>query len=259
LYTFTGGADGGGPNGVVLDRKGNLYGTTQNGGNGSLTGVQEGVVFKLDPSGTETVLHSFTGFADGGGPTSGVILDSAGNVYGTTFSGGNGLGVVYELSPNGVETVLHTLTYPGDGGGPYAGVIRDSLGNLYGTAANFGPNGGGVVFRVDPAGNYTVLYGFSSSGIGGSAPVAGVIQDSDGNLYGTATASQNTGCFLGCGVIYMLSPTGQETVLYNFTSGSDGSYPNAGLTMDSSGNIYGTATFGGRAGSGVIYELSPPF
>jgi len=144
LYSFTGGADGGGPEaGVIRDSAGNLYGTTYGGGSG-------GVVYKVDTSGQETVLYSFTGGADGGGPEAGVIRDSAGNLYGTTYGGGSGQGVVYKVDTSGHETVLHTFTGGADGGHPAAGLIRGGAGNLFGTASSGGKYGAGVVFELKP-------------------------------------------------------------------------------------------------------------
>jgi uncharacterized repeat protein (TIGR03803 family) len=255
LYNFTGGADGGYPIGaVILDPDGNLYGTTFGGGTTNRIGIPEGLVFKLDPSGHETVLHSFTGLADGGVPEAGLIRDSDGNLYGTTVYGGLGAGVVYEISPVGQETVLYSFTGGPDGGNPYAGVIRDPTGNLYGTNVNFGAGGGGVVFELTSAGSYSVLYSFTV-GPDGNSPFGGVIRDTAGNLYGTATYGGDPGCIFGCGVVYQLDPSGTERVLHSFTGGADGSDPWAGVTQDSSGNLYGTTTQDGSAGGGVLFKL----
>src|SRR5215471_5544298 len=137
LYNFTGGADGANPSSVIRDEGGNLYGTTFVGG---LSGC--GVVFKLDPSGKETVLYTFTCGADGGFPPAGLIRDAAGNLYGTTSSGGNtsatncvpsGCGVVFKLDSSGQETVLYAFSGGPDGNIPQASLIRDAAGNLYGT------------------------------------------------------------------------------------------------------------------------------
>ena len=146
LHSFTDGADGGYPYaGVILDSAGNLYGTTSQGGTGSF-----GLVYRLDTNGNETVLYSFTGGADGGQPYAGVIRDSAGNLYGTTYNDGAGRGVVYELDTAGQETVLYSFTGSTDGDGPEAGVIRDSAGNLFGTTSAGGKGSGGVVFKLKP-------------------------------------------------------------------------------------------------------------
>ncbi len=132
------------------------------------------------------MLYSFTGFADGGEPEAGVIQDSAGNLYGTTTSGGTaGKGAVFKLDTAGQETVLYSFTGLADGGEPLAGVIRDSAGNLYGTTYG-GEGTAGVVYKLDAAGQETVLYTFTG-GINGGSPYAGVIRDSEGNIYGTTS------------------------------------------------------------------------
>jgi uncharacterized repeat protein (TIGR03803 family) len=131
------------------------------------------VVFKLDPSGNETVLYNFTGGADGGAPFyAGVVRDSAGNLYGATYAGGNGVGVVYKIDTNGIETVLHTFTHGADGYRPYAGVALDAAGNLYGTTSSGGLYGNGTVYKIGPGGQGTVLHAFS--GPDGSIPLSGV-------------------------------------------------------------------------------------
>jgi uncharacterized repeat protein (TIGR03803 family) len=256
LYSFTGGADGGGPTaGVILDSAGNLYGTTYGGG-----AAGAGVVFKLDPSGHETLLYTFTGGADGGYPYAGVILDLFGNLYGTTNGGGNttatncvfdGCGVVFEVDRSGKERVLYAFGGGADGSHPYGGVIQDSAGNLYSTTGYGGAAGVGVVFKVDPAGHETVLFGFP--GTDGSNPWAGVIQDSARNLYGTTYGGGSA----GAGMVYKLDPDGHETVLYNFTGGADGANPYAGVILDAAGNLYGTTSAGGAAGAGVVFKLDP--
>ena len=163
LYTFTGGADGAYPNGLIQDPAGNLYGTTSNGGADGA-----GVVFKLDRRGNETVLYSFTGGTDGGYPYAGVIEDWVGNLYGTTSSGGAaGAGVVFKLDRRGNETVLYSFTGGADGGYPYAGLIEDWAGNLYGTTCCGGTAGAGVTFKVDQTGNETVLHSFTYGSDGG--------------------------------------------------------------------------------------------
>src|ERR1039458_557267 len=249
LYSFTGGADGSGPQaGVIGDSAGNLYGTTEIGG-----AVGWGVVFKLDKSGHETVLYSFTGGADGGEPAAGVIRDSAGNLYGTATYSSAGTGVVYKLDSTGHETVLFTFTGTlsgGDGNVPWAGVIRDSAGNLYGTTLLSGTAGQGVVYKLDTTGHETVLYSFTGGADGGN-PSAGVIRDSAGNLYGTT----QRGGTANAGVVYKVDSTGHETVLYTFTGGADGGDPWSGVIRGSAGNLYGTTQVGGTAGAGVVYKL----
>jgi|HubBroStandDraft_6_1064221.scaffolds.fasta_scaffold00165_7 uncharacterized repeat protein (TIGR03803 family) len=268
LHAFTGGADGGDPNaGVIRDNEGNLYGTTDFGGSGSLSA---GTVFKLDDTGQETVLHSFcssSNCTDGNGPFAGVIRDHEGNLYGTTLGGGEfctqygGCGVVFKLDPSGKETVLYNFCPNGfgnctDGSFSTAGVVRDNEGNLYGTTGSGGANGQGTVFRLSPTGTETVLYSFAG-GADGASPYAGVIRDEAGNLYGTTTGGGPS----GWGTVFKVDPAGIETVLYSFTGATDGGLPEAGLIRDEAGNLYGTTFFGGLASPpcssfcGVVFKL----
>jgi len=251
LYSFTGGADGGQPYaGVVRDPTGNFYGTTFSGGTEGW-----GVVYRLDTAGVETVLHAFTCGNDGCSPVAGVIHDPAGNLYGTTYSGGTGLsGVVYKLDPSGNESVLHNFTCGNDGCEPTAGVIRDSVGNLYGTTSKGGALGWGVVYKLDAAGNEKVLYTFTG-GADGGFPYAGVIHDSAGNLYGTTQYGGKVAGYVGSGVIYKLDPAGIYTVLYRFSGGIDGGNPYASVIRDAAGNLYGTTYLGGAANAGVVFKL----
>ena len=280
LYSFSGGADGGQPvAGLVRDAAGSLYGTTRGGGSSacSLGAGNCGVVFKVSPTRTETVLHSFTGGADGAFPQAGLIQDLGGNLYGTTALGGAtstcnpsfGCGVVFKLTLTGTETVLHSFT--GADGGPYAlGLIQDAAGNLYGTTNEGGSSacegGCGAVFKLSPIGIGTVLHRFTG-GADGFWPFAGLIQDTAGNLYGTTLAggAESQRCVQPtCGVVFRLSPTGTETVLHTFTGSADGGSPQAGLIQDAAGNLYGTAAIGGATntcnppyGCGVVFRLTP--
>jgi uncharacterized repeat protein (TIGR03803 family) len=246
LHSFTGLADGGNPfAGVTLDAEGNLYGTASAGG-----AANRGVVYILDPSGNETVLYNFTGGADGGNPEAGVILDAAGNLYGTAAAGGAGFsGVVFKLDKSGKETVLHSFTGL-DGGVPVAGVVRDAAGNLYGTTYQGGSGFAGVVYQLDTAGHETVLHNFTG-GADGGYPQAGLTRDSEGNLYGTC----DSGGPGFAGLVYKIDTTGNETVLYSFTGGADGGNVNAGVILDPAGNLYGVTTTGGSTSTGVIFKL----
>jgi len=254
LYSFTGGADGGHPAaGLVMDPAGNLYGTGQTGGaNG------QGTVFKLSPSGAETLLYTFgSQSGDGSYPFAGLVLDETGNLYGTTLSGGaNGGGTVFKLAPTGTETVLYSFgSRSGDGSNPYAGLVFDNNGNLYGATYSGGANGGGTVFKLAPTGTETVLYSFGSRSGDGSNPDGGfLIFDNNGNLYGTTLS----GGANGGGTVFKLAPTGTETVLYSFGSRSgDASNPWSGLVFDEKGNLYGTTHAGGAHGAGAVFEVNP--
>jgi len=291
IHTFTGGSDGAlGSTQLAADSAGNLYGTTFNGGNKSTkcavyTGFPGcGVAFKLAPtndgSWKETVLHTFTGGADGAVPVGGVILDSAGNLYGTTLFGGDrkpelchaidiyaaGCGVVYKLTPTPhgpwTETVIYSFTGGTDGSEPWGHLIFDASGNLYGTATIGGndsclpPYGCGVVFKLTPGtgGPWTesVLYTFDG-GTDGTYPYAGLTFDTQGNLYGTTYYGGDTSVSCegvpGCGVVFQLAPTPSgpwtEAVLHAFSGAPDGAIPLAGVTLDSAGNVYGATYYGG--------------
>jgi uncharacterized repeat protein (TIGR03803 family) len=200
---------------------------------------------------SEIVVHNFNG-THGANPYAGIVSDSAGNLYGTTYAGGAAnAGVVYKLDAAGNYTVLYTFTDGADGGKPFAGVTRDSAGNLYGATDQGGTPHAGVVYKLDAAGNYTVLHTFTY-GTDGGRPDVGVILDPAGNLYGTT----GFGGGAEAGVVYEVDTSGNETVLYTFTGGSDGSRP-AGVIRDSAGNLYGATALGGTAGigSGVVYKL----
>jgi len=263
LYNFTGGNDGGGPNaGLVRDGVGNLYGTTLQGGSTTCAVGGCGVVFKLDPTGTETVLHAFNG-PDGEAPYAGVILGPGGNLYGTTFAGGSstcghgGCGVVFKLAPSGEETVLHNFAYGTEGANPYASLLMDKAGNLYGTASDRGTktclSGCGTVFKLDPVGNETVLLRFSGYPTDGEYPQAGVVMDAAGNLYGTTL---DGGANI-TGTVFKLDSSGKETLLHNFVYSSDAAFPYAGVILDSAGNLYGAGQLGGPGGYGTVFKIVP--
>jgi uncharacterized repeat protein (TIGR03803 family) len=279
LHTFKGSSDGSLPyGGLIMDRAGNLYGTTSVGGAAKL-----GTVFGLTPGAngkwTEQVLYSFTGGNDGAGPRASLIFDQAGNLYGTTFGGGAG-GTVFELTPgaNGkwTEKVLHSFGAGNDGANPVASLIFDQVGDLYGTTlyGGTGPgcdNGCGTVFELTPNSDGTwtenVLYSFCSQKecSDGWAPLGSVIFDQAGNLYGT-TQVGGIKCAIngGCGVAFQLTPnatgTWTEKVLHRFCSRSgclDGSTPDAGLIIDQFGNLYGTTQYSDVHSNGVVFQLTP--
>ncbi|MFY9843921.1 MAG: choice-of-anchor tandem repeat GloVer-containing protein, partial [Terriglobales bacterium] len=250
LHNFTGGADGGDPyGGVIRDSKGNLYGTTQEGGTSGA-----GVVFKINMYGSLKVLYTFTGGTDGSTPDAGVIRDSKGNLYGTTVLGGaSGAGVVFKVDTSGNETVLYSFTGGADGGYPVGGLVRDSKGNFYGTTNGGGASGAGVVFKLDTSGNETVLYTFTG-GADGAYPYWVVLaRDSAGNLYGTTF----NGGASNAGVVFKVDTSGNETVLHSFTGGADGGNPYAGVTFGPGGMLYGTTPVGGRTNAGVVFQVEP--
>ena len=266
-YAFPELADGYYPNSRLLeDKSGNLYGTTEYGGNDD-----DGAVFKVSPDKRETVLYSFTDGADGAGPIGGLIMDQSGNLYGVTTYGGDAkcsCGTVYRLSPDGTETTLHDFHGVADGENPGEGLVMDGAGNLYGTTQSGGSydcggGGCGAVFEIFADGRETLLYVFGSDGEYGDDPVSALILDGAGNLYGTTAGGGGTGCGgTGCGTVYKVAPNRTETVLYSFQGGSDGEYPQSGLTEDQSGNLFGTTPGGGGlgcldyGGCGTVFELA---
>jgi uncharacterized repeat protein (TIGR03803 family) len=264
LHYFTSVPDGGTPmDGLIRDSAGNLYGTSYYGGTGTCNnGVAPGcgTIFKLDTTGKETVLYSFTGVADGKYPLAGVVRDAAGNLYGTTSAGGaSGYGTVFKLSAADTLTALHSFMGGTDGEYPYAGLVRDAAGNVYGTTSAGGAFGHGTVFKVDTTGKESVLFSFTGGTDGGN-PYAGLIQDGAGNLYGTTIY----GGTYGHGAVFKLDTKGMQTVLYSFMGGADGSNPWAGLVRDTAGNLYGTTVGGGnpqcyaglrRRPCGVVFKL----
>ncbi len=309
LHTFTGGADGAAPAGtLLLDSAGDLFGTTGDGGNINcyLGTMGCGTVYKLDAAGNKTMLYAFPGSLDGSFPNGGLVEDAKGNLYGTTAWGGvatcNQCGTVFKLrATGGTETILHKFTGRGDGNLVYAGVIRDAAGNLYGTsyyggAYNLGAvfkvdstgkesvlhsfsgadgetpadpllesgaylygvaRGGGsysigTLFKVDKSGNVTVLHSFGAQ-TDGRQPQGALIHDAAGNLYGTTFSG---GAF-GCGTVFKMDATGKETILYSFGCGADGLGPNAGVILDTAGNLYGTTQSAGAFGWGTIFKIAP--
>ena len=266
LYNFTNGTDGGGVwSNVVMDARGNLYGTTSGGG-----AYGYGTVFELSPGSggtwTETVLHSFMkNDPDGEEPMANLILDSSGNLYGTTPTGGKyHVGTVFELSPGAggwTLTLLHSMgAYKGDASPPRGGLLIDSKGNLYG-AGGTGTPGAGAVYEVSHgSGGWTerVIYNFGSDDALGHFPVGNLTFDSTGNLYGLTLEGGDLSCSQGdgggCGVVYKLwrASGWKETVLHSFTGNNDGAKPgNEQLVFDGAGNLYGSTLDGGGTGCNV--------
>jgi uncharacterized repeat protein (TIGR03803 family) len=269
LYRFGGLPDGhSADSSLLLDKDGNLYGTTEAGGdNGCNPGYGCGIVFKIDKQGSETILHAFTGIRklDGAFPYAGFVVDARGYLYGTTALGGaptclqalpegtGGCGTVFIIDKQGKETVLHRFSASTSGLSPSFPVILDERGNLYGTAGG-GSAYNGVVFKLNMHGQEEVLYNFSYDE---GFPSAGLVRDKKGNLYSTTREGSNYE-----GTVYKLDEAGTKTLLHNFSGGSDGGFPDGTLVMDEQGNLYGTARDGGisdcgQYGCGVVFKIKP--
>lgn len=245
LYSFTGGADGSSPySELIVDSSGNLYGTTAYGGSSN-----NGVVFRLDASGAETIIHTFNG-GDGSQPAGRLIRDTSGNFYGVALDGAAfGYGGVFELDPSGNETFLHSFNFT-DGAYPNK-IVRDSAGNLFGTTGSGGLYNCGVFFKIDPSFNESAIHDFGGVG-DGCEPIASLLAASSGTFYGTTTSGGTS----GEGIVYKIDTSGNELVLHNFPSNSvDGFYPEGELVRDRSGALYGTTYYGGSNRDGVVYKI----
>jgi hypothetical protein len=278
---------------LVLDKAGNIYGTTIEGGvNPCANGLGCGVIFELSRSAQgkwgEKILHSFNDSTDGSNPQAGLVFGKAGNLYGTAMGGPYQTGTVFEFrrGSKGRWTlqVLHAFgKNPLDGSNPQSALISDTAGDLYGTTVSGGTDGScsstgetcGTVFEVIPhaKGKWTekVIHDFQNDGKDGVLSSAGLVLDSAGNLYGTTPLGGNFGfCtdfVVGCGVVFELMPGAKgkwtEKILHNFGNGTDGSEPKAGLTLDKADRLYGTTIFGGNAtscsggGCGTVFEVVP--
>jgi uncharacterized repeat protein (TIGR03803 family) len=296
LYRFQGGNDGSNPYaGVVANKRGELFGTTEYSGGSSVCQGGCGAVFKLTPMGsgyTERVLYRFFGGNDGGNPSA-ALLEHNGALYGTTTLGGNvggsgcgryGCGIVFELRPsrNGYEErVIHAFQGGSDGAGPLSNLIADKGGALYGTTSGGGQSacfgGCGTVFKLTPAGSgftESVLYRFvpESNLSDGFYPQAGLVMDGSGALYGTSLSGGGQSCHGGCGTVFKLAPTASheycESVRLSFHGTSDGAFPYAGLVAYKTGALYGATSLGGGGGGttcgrqgwygcGVVFALIP--
>jgi uncharacterized repeat protein (TIGR03803 family) len=285
LYNFLGHPDGSNPAApVTFDKAGNIYGTNVNGG---MYGW--GAIFQLSPPAvegdpwTENILYSFEAGSDGANPSSGVVLDDKGALYGEVLGGSVGRGDVYKLTPpttpggswsEGTVYLFCVDFAPcPDGNEPFGGLASDAEGNLYGTTKFGGDtlNCCGVVFKVTrPHGAVTtwtgtVLYtffGLSSGHSDGSTPMGGVILDKDGNVYGTTLDGGDPSACAGkgCGTVFKLSKEGgtwKESILYTFHGTADGRGPQSGLIFDECGALYGTAS-GDGVNAGNVFKLSPP-
>lgn len=272
LHDFSGAPDGAVPlGGVFEDASGNLYGTTSQGGTKSCYGgsLGCGVLYRLAPDGTETILHTFNDTGDANDPWDPPMMDASGNLFGTSASGGaNITGTVYRIASDGTESVLYSFpAFDGDGFEPAAKPIMDGAGNLYGTTTNGGKFGYGIVFKLAPDGTESVLHSFSEAD--GEYPyvLGGLLTDRKGDLFGTSFSGGGVAAcqgFSGCGTVWKLKPDGSLVVLHAFQGGADGLSPVAGLLRDRAGNFYGTTLSGGggstctlRQGCGVVFKLAP--
>lgn len=266
LYQFSRKANGYGPQGPeVMDTQGNIYGVASEGG---VSGQCCGLIYELSPKAgggySYNTIYTFTGVGADGFPAGTLTTDAAGNLYGTTAGGYN---EIYKLSPNGSGGWSESVLYTGSASGfDFSSVALDAAGNVYSVAAIGGANNKGFVLELSPSGEtwtFEDIYDFDGvhgSGGNGGFVVGGLIVDSTGNLYGTTPqGGTSTNCTNGCGVVFELRPDGSlwvEKVLVNF-NGTNGSQPAATLSMDASGNLYGTAQLGGAKAFGLVFELTP--
>ncbi len=268
LHPYVGAAPVGG---VTIDSAGNLYGTNAAGG-GSQTGptAYDGDVFELSNTGVYTVLHHFIeGTHDGAGPSSSLVRDSLGNLYGMAYIGGNlycpgpGCGVVFKVSATGVEKVMYRFKgKPSDGAEPLGGLIRDHAGNFYGATRFGGTADQGTVFKIDTTGTETVLYSFLGGSDGAQPLYENLVMEAAGNIYGTTSEGGGGDCasltYSGCGTVFKIDTSGVETILHAFAGApTDGAIPFVGLTLGSDGNLYGTTYYGGAANAGTVFKIAP--
>jgi uncharacterized repeat protein (TIGR03803 family) len=256
LYSFNTSA-GGRPQAGAIDSLGTFYGTTSGAAGACVfqgrywNGVC-GSVFKVGAAGNYSVLYAFMGTISGAIPNGGLLLDAPGHLWGTTAWGGLGrVGVVFSMNTSGGEGAFHSFSGP-DGAQPAAGVISDGARNLFGTTVRGGASNLGTVFKVDAAGHEAVLHSFAGGGSDGATPLAPLVLDAAGNLYGTTQIGGSS----NSGTIFKLDPSGHFTVLHSFAGGMDGSAPSAGLVVDGAGNIYGATPSGGLYGFGTVFKLA---
>lgn len=235
------------PSNLIIDGNGNLYGTSYAGG-----AHGAGTVFRVSPAGVVNVVHSFAGSpSDGQSPYDAPVRDSAGNLYGTTYSGGStnncsgrpGCGTVFKVSPTAGETVLYNFSGGSDGSTPLGSLTLDPSGDLYGISEG---SQLGVMFKISASGTFSTIYNFPQY----PGPGATLIQNRVGNFFGTSYDGGS-----GAGSVFEISPLGQETTLYSFSGGADGSEPNTKLTQDSQENFYGTTFAGGANSAGTLYKI----
>ncbi len=248
LYNFTNGFDGNQPFSTLVLANGTLYGSTYYGGT-----YGSGTVFQIKPDGTGfTTIYVF-GQAAGASIPASLIMGADGNLYGTSYSGGQyNAGTVFELTLSGTETILHSFKGNPDGANPYGSLVQLSDNSFYGTTINGGVNNQGTIFKITPGGTLTVLHSFSAAADGDN-PDSGVIQAADGKLYGTTSTSGPS----GVGTIYSISTTGTGYhLVHQFSSSTDGAGPIAGVIQATDGKLYGTTSSGGPNGGGTAYRIA---
>jgi uncharacterized repeat protein (TIGR03803 family) len=280
IYNFQGGlTDGAGPSGnLARDKAGNIYGTTQSGGTCQQSNGNCGTVFKIDSSGHESILYSFQpGTSDGQNPGSGVVLDSAGNLYGPAQGGKFGQGVIFKVnSTTGQESIFYQFgTISGDGVLPFGALVFDSKGNMNGVAQYGGScsSSGGTLFKITPGGVESTLHSFCVGDANGATPNGPVALDAAGNIFGVTQQGGDLACpdslapGIGCGTVFKETSAGQFSVLHAFAgSPSDGAGDpgvgaggGLGVISDEAGNIYGITQLGGGGtglGDGTVFEVA---
>jgi uncharacterized repeat protein (TIGR03803 family) len=244
LHDFLG-YDGYDPtSGVIQGSDGNLYGTTLEGGYGfGSDSGDSGVVFELNSATKKAKLLYQFPYIGGRNDPNGVIADAQGNLYGVAEGGGTYYdGYIYKLDTTGNLSVLYNFTGGNDGAVPQGPLAWGPDGDLYGVTKEEGANTGGTVFKTDTSGNLTTLYSFTYGGTDGYFPNPGTLAfDAAGNIYGTTQyGGTGTVCSRNCGTVFEVTPTGSESILYNFQGGTDGGHPTTGVVLDSAGNSYGT-------------------
>jgi uncharacterized repeat protein (TIGR03803 family) len=245
LYSFKSSDGTGCRPGLNLANDGNFYGHCLYGGSGS-----NGSLYKVTPTGTLTILHAFTGGADGGTPNGPPIQATDGNLYGTTtFGGANNLGIVYKSTLGGTLTTLYSFKNSTDGYNPVAPLVQGTDGNLYGSAQFGGAHGGGTIFKISTAGKLTVQHAFT--GTDGSRPISAMIQGTDGNFYGTTYV----GGANNQGVVFKMTASGTLTVLHSFSAATDGEDPEDAMVQATDGNFYGVAN-GNNGGPTSLYKVT---
>jgi uncharacterized repeat protein (TIGR03803 family) len=239
LHAFSVSSEGGYPTAdLVQATDGNFYGTTSPGSDVTNSSGRYGAFFKITPSGNLTALHAFSASSEGG-MEAGLVQATDGNFYGyglPSLSIGR-YGAVFKITPNGTLTVLHAFSVSSEGGTPMASLVQATDGNFYGTTSSGGASGNGTVFKITPNGTLTVLHAFSYSNEGGH-PMAGLVQATDGNFYGTTSSGGASG--YGNGTVFKITPNGTLTVLHAFSYSGEGGMPRSGLVQATDGNFYGT-------------------